>query len=96
MKDRDFNIKIGTIGTADLFSADPNRASNLKKEFDIECVEMEGAAIAQVCLLDDIPFLVIRGISDVSNGNNKIDFHTFLEKASKRVAEILQYLIDKI
>ena len=96
MKDRDFNIKIGTIGTADLFSADPNRASNLKKEFDIDCVEMEGAAIAQVCLLDDISFLVIRGISDVSNGNNKIDFHTFLEKASKRVAEILQYLIDKI
>lgn len=96
IKDRDFNIKIGTIGTADLFSADPNRAIALKKEFNIECVEMEGAAVAQVCLLDDIPFLVIRGISDVSNGNNKIDFHTFLEKASKRAAEILQYLIDKI
>ena len=96
MKNRDFNIKIGTIGTADLFSADSNRAINLKKEFDIECVEMEGAAVAQVCFLDNIPFLVIRGISDVSNGNNKIDFHTFLKRASKRVAEILQNLIDKI
>ncbi len=96
MKDINFNIKIGTIGTADLFSADPNRAISLKKEFDIECVEMEGASVAQVCFLDNVPFLVIRGISDVSNGNNKIDFHTYLERASKRAAEILHNLISKI
>lgn len=96
MKDKTFAVKIGTIGTADLFSADPKRGINLRKEFDIECVEMEGAAIAQVCFLDNVPFIAIRGISDVCNGNNKIDFHTFLERASKRAAEILENLILKI
>ena len=59
-------------------------------------MEMEGAAIAQVCFLDKIPFLVIRGISDVPNGNNHIDFVTYLESVSKSVAEILDKLISKI
>lgn len=96
LKDRDFNIKIGRIGSADIFCADTNRADIIRKEFDVECVEMEGAAIGQVCFLDGIPFLVIRGISDTSNGNNKIDFHTYLKIASKTAAEILKNLISKI
>lgn len=96
MKDRNFNIKIGRIGSADIFFADPERAVEVRKEFGMECLEMEGAAIGQVCFLDKIPFLVIRGISDTPNGNNKIDFHTYLKIASKRAAEILEKLISKI
>lgn len=96
MKDRNFNIKIGRIGSADIFFADPERTVEVRKEFGMECLEMEGAAIGQVCFLDKIPFLVIRGISDTPNGNNKIDFHTYLKIASKRAAEILEKLISKI
>ena len=90
------NIKVGTIGSADLFLADYKKAEELRKEFNLECVEMEGAAIAQVCFLDNIPFLVIRGISDVPNGNNKMDFHTYLKIASKRVAHMLEKLISSL
>ncbi len=96
MKDKNFKIKIGRIGTADLFFANPERAKIVRKEFGMECLEMEGAAIGQVCFLDNVPFLVIRGISDTPNGNNKIDFHTYLKLASKRTAEILENLIFKI
>lgn len=96
MKDRDFNIKIGRIGSADIFFADPERAIKVREEFGMECLEMEGAAVGQVCFLDKVPFLVIRGISDTPNGNNKIDFHTYLKLASKRAAEILENLISKI
>lgn len=96
LKDRDFKIKIGTIASADLFCTDLSKAEKVREEFGAECVEMEGAAIAQVCFLDKIPFLVIRGISDVPNGNNHIDFVTYLESVSKSVAEILDKLISKI
>ena len=89
-------IKIGSIGSADFFCADPKKAIEIRKEFDVECVEMEGAAIAQVCFLDKIPFLVIRAISDTPNGNNKVDFHEFLEIVSKRAANILEKLLLKI
>lgn len=96
MKNRDFKIKIGRIGSADMFFADSEKAVEVRKEFGMECLEMEGAAIGQVCFLDKVPFLVIRAISDTPNGNNKIDFHTYLKLASKQAAEILENLISKI
>ena len=67
MEDKQFSVKVGTIATADLFCTDANIAKNIREEFGAECVEMEGAAVAQVCFLDNIPFLVIRGISDTPN-----------------------------
>ena len=77
--DNSIKVVIGTIATADIFCSDPEIAKEVREEFGAECVEMEGAAIAQVCFLDKIPFLVIRGISDTPNGNNKVDFHIYLE-----------------
>ena len=88
-----YKVVIGTIATADSFCDKPEIAKMVRKEFNAECVEMEGAAVAQVCYLDKIPFLVIRGISDTPNGNNKIDFRKYLEIASKQSAKILQNLI---
>lgn len=96
MEGRDFNIVVGAIGSADLFCTDPNLGAKTREEFGVECVEMEGAAIAQVCMLDSIPFLVIRGVSDSPNGNNDIDFHTYLGIVSNRVASILKQLVSKI
>lgn len=95
-ENRDFNIKIGRIVTGDWFAADPQKSIAIQKEFNADCIEMEGAAIAQVCFLDKVPFLVIRGISDTPNGNNEIDFHTYIEDVSKKVGEILKKLISKI
>lgn len=89
-------VVFGRIGTADLFSANPEVSQKVHEEFGTICVEMEGAAIGQVCLLNEVPFLVIRGISDTPNGNNKIDFHTYLEHASKKAAQILYNIVDKI
>lgn len=96
LKNKDFNIKIGRIATGDWFAHIPEKSKQIQQEFEADCIEMEGAAIAQVCFLDKIPFLVIRGISDTPNGNNEIDFHTYLEIVSKRVAEILKNLMLKI
>ena len=93
IENESYKVVIGTIATADSFCDKPEIAKMVRKEFNAECVEMEGAAVAQVCYLDKIPFLVIRGISDTPNGNNKIDFRKYLEVASKQSAKILQNLI---
>ena len=50
---------------------------------------MEGAAIAQVCTLNKIPFLVIRSISDKLNGNNQIDYNEFAKLAAERVSNFV-------
>ena len=92
----DYNLINGLIGSADLFLSDVNKAKYLNVSEGIKCVEMEGAAVAQVSYLNKIPFLIIRGISDVQNNNNKIDFESYLEVATKQVTDILKELLVKI
>lgn len=93
---RDFNYKIGIIATADIFCSDKSVAEKIRKEFNAECVEMEGAAIAQVCYLDSIPFLVIRGISDSPNGNNGIDYYSYCNIAARQSAKILENILKEL
>lgn len=85
-----YNIKTGTIASGDIFCTEINMKNKIYSKFNADCVEMEGAAIAQVCYLDKIPFIVIRSISDSPNGNNAIVFDEFVKLASKRCASILK------
>lgn len=93
------NIKIdhqkivtGIIGSGDVFLTNTDLKEKIKKEFNCDCVEMEGAAIAQVCTLNKIPFLVIRSISDIPNGKNEIVFNEYLKFASKNCARFISQL----
>lgn len=90
IKDETYKINTGVIASGDIFCTDIAMKNKIYKKFNAECVEMEGAAIAQVCYLDKIPFVVIRSISDSPNGNNVIVFDEFVELASKRCADILK------
>ena len=83
----------GIIATGDVFVAEKEKRKELYEQFNAECVEMEGAAVAQVCHLDNIPFIIIRSISDKANGNEKIDFEKYLEVVSKRCAEYLEKML---
>lgn len=94
LNDKEFKIKIGTIASGDIFCTELSMKNKIKDKFDADAIEMEGAAIAQVCKLDNIPFIVIRGISDSPNGNNAITFEQYLQKASYRCAEIIKKFIN--
>lgn len=85
-------IVVGTIASGDMFLADSTLKEKIKQDFNATCVEMEGAAIAQVCALNKIPFIVIRSISDIPNGKNEIDFNEYLELASKNCAKFISQL----
>ena len=75
-----------------MFLTDSTLKEKIKQDFNATCVEMEGAAIAQVCALNKIPFIVIRSISDIPNGKNEIDFNEYLELASKNCAKFISEL----
>ena len=95
LKNKEFKIKIGTIASGDIFCTEPRMKEKIRDKFNADAIEMEGAAIAQVCKLDNMPILVIRSISDSPNGNNNITFEQYLETASKRCAEILSQFFNK-
>lgn len=90
MQANEFKIKIGAIASGDIFCTELKMKEKIRSKFNADAIEMEGAAIAQVCKLDNIPFLIIRSISDKPNGNNHITFEQFLKKASKRCAKIIK------
>ena len=86
--------KYGTITSGDIFCTEPKMKEKIKTKFNADAIEMEGVAIAQVCKLNEIPFIVIRSISDNPDGKNEITFDQFLEKASKRCAEIINKFLN--
>lgn len=92
--DRDYKIKLGVVATGDIFCTDIDMKNKIRSNFDADVVDMECAAIAQVAYLNDIPFAVIRSISDTPNGENKSDYEQNLELASKRCANILEDFLD--
>ena len=76
----------GLVGTADQFATEKEKIKLLKEELpDLKCVEMEGAAIAQICYCHKIPFLVIRVISDNADENAQTDFCAFISNVGARL-----------
>ena len=89
-------LKEGIIATGDQFIADPKRKEWIKKTFDADALEMEGAAVAVVCDAFDVPFFILRSISDAADMDASFDFDTFLKSSSKRSAEFIIKMVDKI
>lgn len=84
---KEFNLNptlyFGDIASGDQFiNSDEKRNEILSLLPDIKCVEMEGAAVAQVCLEFGTPFTVIRTISDSADHNARVDFGRFIAEVA--------------
>ncbi|MGD6818190.1 5'-methylthioadenosine/S-adenosylhomocysteine nucleosidase [Metabacillus sp. 84] len=78
----------GMIATGDSFMNDPERVEYIRTKFDnLYAVEMEAAAIAQVCHQFQVPFVIIRALSDIAGKESDVSFDQFLEKAGLHSAE---------
>ena len=81
---------LGLIATGDSFIAGDDKIASIKSHFpDVLAVEMEGAAIAQAAQALDLPFLVIRAMSDNANHEASISFDEFIIEAGRRSAQVL-------
>ncbi len=86
---QEYKAIVGIIASGDIFLTENSMKEKIRNKFGADCVEMEGAAIAQVCILNQVPFIVIRSISDKPNGNNQMEYNEFVDMASKRVADLV-------
>ncbi len=88
----DFDIKkpsihLGDIASGDQFISSSNQSQAILLGIpSVICVEMEGAAVAQVCYEYKVPFSIIRTISDNANHNAHIDFATFAREVASNYA----------
>lgn len=68
----------------------------LKNELAGDVVEMEGAAVAQVCVFNKIPFVVIRSVTDKADGKAAENFNKFLNLAAENSFQIVKNILQKI
>lgn len=82
------NHRLGVIASGDQFVHTTERREWIVSTFKASAVEMEAAAIAQVCFVNKIPFAAIRVISDEASGDVKIDYMTFVKAAAATSSDI--------
>ncbi len=89
-------VTTGRVVTGDQFIACEEKRQWLEKIFRADCVEMEGAAVAQVCAINRIPFLIIRCLSDLANENADVDFDAFVDYAARNSGALVVEIVGSL
>jgi adenosylhomocysteine nucleosidase len=89
----EIHIFEGRICTGDQFIASKEQKKAIVSKFGGLCCEMEGGAIAQVCYINKIPFVIIRAISDKADDSEEMSYEEFKKEAAARSAKITHYMV---
>ncbi|MBT3275711.1 MAG: 5'-methylthioadenosine/adenosylhomocysteine nucleosidase [Spirochaetales bacterium] len=87
------SIYTGRILTGDSFVVDSAHTNLLRKDLQGDAVEMEGASAGLAAMMNDVPFLLIRVISDRSDGVLPEDFKGFLRKSSDSLLGMVTHVL---
>ncbi len=84
----------GRVCTGDQFISTREQKDAIAAKFGGLCCEMEGGAIAQVCRLNGIPFVIIRAVSDKADGSAEMSFAAFKQAAAARCAAVTRWMLS--
>lgn len=92
------NLKVieGTIATGDQFVHSNERKQFIKNTFNADALEMEGASVAVVCDALNVPFFILRAISDTADMDAGFDFDEFLKSSAKNSADYLIKIVKEL
>ena len=89
----DIKVFEGRVVSGDQFISDKAKKQYIEENFKGFCTEMEGAAIAQGAYLNNIPFLIIRAISDKADDSATVDYPTFEAKAIENSVKLVKEMV---
>ncbi|GIN85396.1 5'-methylthioadenosine/S-adenosylhomocysteine nucleosidase [Heyndrickxia sporothermodurans] len=90
-------IEKGLVATGDSFMNDPERVKFVRDKFpQLQAGEMEAAAIAQVAHQFNVPFVIIRSLSDIAGKESNISFDQFLETAALNSANLVMNIVKQL
>ena len=91
------SVKRGLICSGDSFINSEQKIAQIKADFpNVTAVEMEATAIAQVCHAFNVPFVVVRAISDAGDGEASLSFEEFLPLAAKQSSALVLGMLEKL
>ena len=94
-KELGLNSMVGIIASGDKFVAKAEDKCYIRDTFSAVSCEMEGAAIAHTAFVNEIPFVVVRAISDSADGDASMDYMTFLPKAADASTKLTLALVER-
>jgi len=89
-------VSCGRVLSGDQFIASREKVEELHRELGGTCAEMEGAAVAQVCSLNAVPYVVIRSMSDKADGSAPGNFTDFASRAAENSFRLVRELISAL
>jgi len=95
-KSIDLKLKEGIIATGDQFIANVEKKNWIESTFKADALEMEGASVAVVCDALDVPFFVLRAISDAADMDASFSFDEFLESSAQISADFIMKMVKEI
>ncbi|MBT2680170.1 5'-methylthioadenosine/S-adenosylhomocysteine nucleosidase [Bacillus sp. ISL-35] len=96
-KINDIQVVKGLIASGDSFMNDPERVDFIRSKMpELYAAEMEAAAIAQVAHQFEVPFVIIRSLSDIAGKDSNVSFDQFLETAAKNSAELILLMLEEL
>ena len=95
-KELNLELKEGIIATGDQFIASNEKKEWIEKTFKAQALEMEGASVAVVCDALNVPFFILRAISDSADMDAGFDFDEFLNSSAKVSADFIVRMVEKI
>jgi len=93
---KQIDLKGGVIATGDQFISSNDKKEWIKETFNADAIEMEGYSVALVCDALNVPFFILRAISDSADMDASFDFDTFLEKSAKVSADFILEMVENI
>ena len=90
------SVQEGVIATGDQFVANEERKNWIGSTFGADALEMEGASVAVVCDALNVPFFILRAISDAADMDASFSFDEFLETSAIESAEFVMKMVDKL
>ena len=91
---KDIHVLTGRVVSGDQFISSKDVKERLISEYNGDCAEMEGASIAHVATLNNIPFVIIRAISDKADDSAEMDYPTFETAAAKHSARLVERMME--
>lgn len=92
----DIKTIVGRVVSGDQFVSSSAVKKKIVENFQADCTEMEGAAIAQVAYLNNVPYVIIRAISDKADNSAVLDYPEFEKQAIIHSVKLIRNLLPRI
>jgi adenosylhomocysteine nucleosidase len=89
-------VVTGVIVTGNMFVASTAKSEELRKDFEADATEMEGAAVAQICWQQRVPCLILRSLSDDASAKAEEDVRLFEKTAAQNSAFLVTGIIARL